>query len=514
MAPQIPLSGTIGLPGSAALLGFKKIIMPDADYTPPIQDVACQVLELIGNVSALRTLTLPANDGQTYIIFNFTSGDILLNGGGVRITQGSSSLVTYIADNGDYANTAGILGNPATVSDGQGNFISLWARQAGSGNYIWSSDGVLLINTATPTTGVTVPAGTLKGIGAGGWSYYGYVGFFSPISGVMNATSGLIFTSGGAITDITIGGASPGALAFYDNLAPILTIQNSSGVGGHPLQINTGGTVAGFANSATIPDPGMATCVWSPAASRWFVTSLPNISDFALLDAANTFTTGPQDIHHSLLVGTGNTGNLKVYGSDGNAVDITHTQIRIGTSKTGSSAFQQWVNAAAAVDTRVWSIYFSSDNAHFNFSADADAGSNFVWMQVTRSAPGAVSLVHILPPVQLDSTITAAGFINSNPSTITDVTASRSLGVEFQNTSGRTMEVSGFAGNPSTSAYDVTCLKGMTSGGLISCFMTDTTGLPIAVDVELAFSMVVPPGAFYQVNSSTLALSKWVETLY
>lgn len=171
------------------------------------------------------------------------------------------------------------------------------------------------------------------------------------------------------------------------------------------------------------------------------------------------------------------------------------------------------------IDKGTGGVQFSDGGVNANVASIKNGAGAFS-STLSVGALATLALLHVIGAAQLDSTlnvagvVTAEGFVNSNPAIVSDVTATRALGTQYQNTSGRTMEVSGFAGNPSTSAYDVTCFKGMTSGALTSCYMTDIIGLPIAVDVELAFSMVVPQGAFYRVTSSTLTLSKWVETLY
>lgn len=99
-AQQIPLTGAIGVPGSAAILGYRSIVMTDANRTLTPVEWAHSFIKVTSSASltVTRSLVLPLNSGQQFVIYNNTTGgrSILVGGASgatVVITNGSTALI-------------------------------------------------------------------------------------------------------------------------------------------------------------------------------------------------------------------------------------------------------------------------------------------------------------------------------------------------------------------------------------------------------------------------------------
>lgn len=126
--PQIPLSGSIGVPGSAPTLCSAAVVMPsDANFTLTANQFACNSLYVTSSASltATRNIVAPLNYGQQFTVTNATTGGqsiqlIGASGTGVTIASGQTQVVN--SPNGtNYVATAstGGSGLPSATQSGQ-----------------------------------------------------------------------------------------------------------------------------------------------------------------------------------------------------------------------------------------------------------------------------------------------------------------------------------------------------------------------------------------------------------
>lgn len=170
-AQQIPLSGSIGLPGNASILGYQSIVMTDANYTLSSSEWAHNYLNVSSsvNLTATRSLILPVNQGQQYTIQNTTAGgqSILAvgaggaSGTGVLVPNGATAIVTsdgtnYISSNATVnASSLNTIINPAS---GQGPYTADPTGVADSTAAIQAALDTAAANTNGVNT-VELPAG-------------------------------------------------------------------------------------------------------------------------------------------------------------------------------------------------------------------------------------------------------------------------------------------------------------------------------------------------------------------
>jgi hypothetical protein len=115
--PQIPLGGSLGVPGSApTLCGVLVNMTSDGNYTLTPQQYACNSLYIVSSatLTATRVIFGPANYGQQFTITNATTGGQALQ-----------------------INVVGGGGNPVTIPNGQ----TVIVNNGNSGGYTLASGG-------------------------------------------------------------------------------------------------------------------------------------------------------------------------------------------------------------------------------------------------------------------------------------------------------------------------------------------------------------------------------------
>src|SRR5271165_438163 len=105
--PQIPLTGSVGVKGSVAILGSASVTIADANHTLSANEYASNFLSVTSSVSltAMRLLIAPLNKGQQFTIQNSTTGGqaieiIGATGLGVVIPNGQT--LTVACDGSNY----------------------------------------------------------------------------------------------------------------------------------------------------------------------------------------------------------------------------------------------------------------------------------------------------------------------------------------------------------------------------------------------------------------------------
>jgi hypothetical protein len=184
---QISLGGSIGVPGSVAVLGnYNVIFTSDANHTLSSVEFSNKFLDVTSSVSltATRQLIGPLNQGQEFVVQNNTTGSqsitiIGLTGTGVTIATGATATIVcdgtnYLetssnsdfAANGDLSGSAtlqeviGLLDNPLpSLSDGYLNWTgTAWALSPISA----ASSGVIHITSSNAgLTGIALQAGSI-----------------------------------------------------------------------------------------------------------------------------------------------------------------------------------------------------------------------------------------------------------------------------------------------------------------------------------------------------------------
>src|ERR1019366_29737 len=140
--PQIPLTGSVGVKGSVAILGSANVSITDANHTLTANEYASNFLLVTSSVSltATRNLVAPLNEGQQLTIENSTTGGhaiqvIGATGTGITIPNGQTVSVT---SNGTNYLTA--------VSSGSGTVSAGTAAQ----QTIYSNNGTTVSGQTKP----------------------------------------------------------------------------------------------------------------------------------------------------------------------------------------------------------------------------------------------------------------------------------------------------------------------------------------------------------------------------
>jgi hypothetical protein len=183
---QIQLSGSVGVPGSAPILGnYNVIFATDANHTMSAAEYSNYFLDVTSSASltTTRELIAPLTQGQSFVIQNNTTGGqsitiIGSSGTGVTITDGYT--VAVVCDGHNYIQIGGTSATSGSFTAGgdlsgsntdqtviaiQGN--SVYAETLGSTEdgyaLIWNADGYWLASplaggSATEIQGVPVSA--------------------------------------------------------------------------------------------------------------------------------------------------------------------------------------------------------------------------------------------------------------------------------------------------------------------------------------------------------------------
>ena len=134
---QIPLTGSIGVSGTAPILGVTPIsFTTDANVTMTYSQASANFLAVTSSISltATRSLIAPLTKGQEFTIQNSTTGGqsitvIGATGTGVTIPNGQTMIV--VCDGTNYITTGGLTA-PVQVNQGGTSKTTLAAAQAAS----------------------------------------------------------------------------------------------------------------------------------------------------------------------------------------------------------------------------------------------------------------------------------------------------------------------------------------------------------------------------------------------
>jgi hypothetical protein len=230
---QINLSGSVGVPGSAAILGSYNVIFTSTDNTngyhlmspAEYSNVFINVTSAV-SLGATKNLIAVFNSGQMFVIQNNTTGGqaiqvIATNGGGGGGTTGTGvtipngATVSVICDGTKYLTTAG--GAVTVGGDLSGTTTSATVIQAQGGDIVFSPNSVAFASTvASP---VILQTTTSSGSGQQLVIAAQSTSAISPATG-----GGLILSSGTGTTT-----ALAGNLSLDTGLTSRLSINGATG---------------------------------------------------------------------------------------------------------------------------------------------------------------------------------------------------------------------------------------------------------------------------------------------
>lgn len=166
--PQINLSGSIGVPGSAPTLAAASVVIPtDANYTLTAPQYASNSLNVTSSVAltATRNVVAPLNYGQQFTVTNATTGgqsiQIVGTSGAGAVVPNGQTVIVNSPDGTKYqlASSASTGGGVTSVG------VSVPAYETVSGSPVTGAGTIAITaNTQTahtalmgPTTGTSVP---------------------------------------------------------------------------------------------------------------------------------------------------------------------------------------------------------------------------------------------------------------------------------------------------------------------------------------------------------------------
>lgn len=236
---QINLGGSIGVPGSTAVLGNYNIIFAsDADHTMTVTEFSNKFLNVTSSLSltATHNLIAPLNQGQEYVVQNNTTGgqSIVIKGStGTGVTVPHAGTLSVVCDGTNYMQTSGsgtfTAGGDLSGTSSSQTVIALQGHPVSATS---PTSGQVLEFTGGAWTPVTFsPAGVSwtgdLGAGAGTTPSSDSVQYVTSISGAQ-------------------GGGTPGRIQLYGNEFRILnSVTSDFNFDWMPMTSSTGVGAAG-----------------------------------------------------------------------------------------------------------------------------------------------------------------------------------------------------------------------------------------------------------------------------
>ena len=245
--PSIPLTGSIGVPGSAAILGGGTLqLSADANHTLSAAEYATHFLQVTSSVSltATRNLVGPANQGQDICLENATTGGqslqvIAASGTGVTIPNGATTCVffdgTNYVTNASASVTAAAVQSAITPQTGCSTPGYAWSPQSNTcvavGGSVASAANIYGANSQ-------VQADSIVGLSTNGLYCFGE-SFIAGTGATVPATTGQCADVGSdlGISSLTTNYAVNGDTS-YDFAYHVLTSLNPAD-SGNPLVLAT-----------------------------------------------------------------------------------------------------------------------------------------------------------------------------------------------------------------------------------------------------------------------------------
>lgn len=380
--PQIPLTGSIGVPGSSAVLGYFPVsFTSDANHTLTPTEWANHVLLVTSTVSltATRNLIAPNNFGQDLIVQNGTTGGqslqvIASSGVGVTIPNGQSAEVFF--DGTNYLFSAGTAAATSLLAS-----TNVWTGASNTFN-----NGIV---TNTPTQGISTTNGIvteMNGItniyaGTSATSSSGNInsGTLQFLSSFWNGTATNLHTW--LLQDILTSGPTPSAnLTITPQVALGASVPSTVSFLANGQYANLTAATSGVpTNSPCLHFTG-AFFTTSSVADDWCIQNTPNTST---LHGGLTFThTGPGSgtiqapniAVTSLGVGVVNIGtNAQGYSMQGSINSFSgNTQFTLSTNATSSSGN---INSASPSDQASYWNGTAPENDNWSWTNILGAGT-------------------------------------------------------------------------------------------------------------------------------------------
>lgn len=223
---QIILGGSVGVPGSVAVLGnFNVVFASDANHTLSPTEFSNKFLNVTGTISVQRDLIAPLNQGQEFVVQNNTAGGHtirIIGSSGTGVIIPSNGTLSVVCDGTNYMQTSG-SGTFTAAGDLSGTSSS--QTVIGINGHLVNF-GPYPITASSPTNGQILEfisgAWNAVTLSASGVSWTGDLG---PGAGVTSSSDGVQY-----VTSISgaQGGGTPGRIQLYGNNFHILNFVNSN----------------------------------------------------------------------------------------------------------------------------------------------------------------------------------------------------------------------------------------------------------------------------------------------